>query len=104
MPSGTSLIKPSQVPSTVVFQRGSNPGTAPLPWHRGAPAGTGTAWGALTSHHTPGVHATRFVPAEQEANQNILSTNTHKTNTAVTQKGEANFSFLSIQKEFWNPR
>lgn len=66
----TSLSEPSQVPPTVGFQRGNNPSTAPLPWHRNTPAGTASAWGTHTSHLTAGVHGTQFVSTEQEAKQN----------------------------------
>lgn len=102
MPSGTSLIEPSQVPSTVGFQRGSKAGRAPLPWHRSAPTGTGTAWGALASHHTAGVHAARFVSAEQEAKQNIwiriLSTNTQNKHNCNTERRSQLFFPLNMKR------
>lgn len=94
-----SFIEALQVPPTVGFQRGSSPSTAPAAW----------PWqGLRASLHTAAAMSTACLhTATGKTKQNIwsriLSTNAHKTNTVVTHKGEANFSFVSQWKEFWNP-
>lgn len=73
-----------------------SPGTGALPQ---AQPGGGCPW-------TPRVQS-RQDKRQNKTKHNIwtrvLSTNTHKANTVVTHKGEANFSFLSQWKGFWNP-
>lgn len=110
MPSGTSLIEPSQVPSTVGFQRGSKAGTAPLPWHRSTPRHRHSLGGSRFTPHSwcscckVCLRRTGGKTKQNKTFGSVFCQPTHKTNTIVTQKGEANFSFLSIWREFWNPR
>lgn len=94
----TSFTEPSQVPAAAGFRRGSIPSAA-LAQQAQPCAPAGTAGGSCPRTPRLPLMERGIVSAEQEAKQNlwirILSTNTHKTSTVVTHKGEASFSFLS---------